>query len=107
MSGRKLHFRDGDEYDPEERARLIRFISRNPFTIIAPMRWRCTVPGCDVYEVRDTGTQYVVTRRPFLGPLVGITKIGHVGHRDDGWIRAVVAVMGDVAQQVAAGKERR
>ena len=96
MSGRKLRFRDGDKWSDEERARLIAFIGRHPFQVVAPMRWRCTVPGCDPYEVRDTGGQYVVQQMPFLGPPVTLARIGNVGHRDDGWIRAVAVVVGHV-----------
>ncbi len=102
MSGRKLHVHDGDGYSAEERDRLIAFIGRHPFRIIAPFRWRCDVPGQDTYEVRDTGGQYVVQQLPFLGHPVTLARIGNVGHRDDGWIRAVSTVVADVERRVAA-----
>lgn len=93
MSGRKLRFHDGDGYGPDERARLIAVIARNPFQVVAPFRWRCQPPASDLYEVRDTGGQYVVQQLPFLGHPITLARIGNVDHKDDGWIKAVGVVV--------------
>ncbi len=109
MTGRKLIFHDSDEYGDSERAALIAFVAANPFQIIAPLRWRCEVPGQDRFEVWDTGGCYVVKQYPFLGSPLPIARIANVGHQDDGWIRAVRAVMhhAETRQQRAATKGRR